>query len=170
MFSMDLGTSRACGHVVVALHGELDLVDAPAVAAGLRVVAAREPRIIVDLAGLEFIDASGVAALSRGRGHARNAGGDLLLAAPQRQVRVVLAILWEARGAGLHSSVAQAAASARASQLAAVPMQRQPAKMRWQRAAMNAPAPKRCAIAGDWVTPGSWAPFRRPPAAGGFSG
>ena len=75
MFSMDLGSGESCGHVVVALYGELDLVDAAAVEAALKAVAAREPRIIVDLAGLEFIDASGVAALSRGRRHARNAGG-----------------------------------------------------------------------------------------------
>jgi anti-sigma B factor antagonist len=170
MFSMDLGTSRSCGHVIVALYGELDLVDAPAVAAALRAVAAREPRIIVDLAGLDFIDASGVAALSRGRRHARHAGGDLLLAAPQRRVRVVLAIIWEDIGSGLYASVAEAAASARAPRQAVVPIQRQPAKMRWQRTAMHAPAPKGCAVAGDWVTPGSWAPFRRPPTAGGTSG
>jgi anti-sigma B factor antagonist len=170
MFSMDLGAGESCGHVVVALRGELDLVDSAAVAAALRTVAAREPLIIVDLSGLEFIDASGVGALARGRRHARNAGGDLLLAAPQRCVRLVLAIIWEDGGAGLHASVAEAAASARASELAAVPMQRQPAKMRWQRTAVHVPAPKRCAVGGDRVTPGSWVPFRRPPAAGGFSG
>ena len=118
MFSMDLGSGESCGHVVVALHGELDLMDAAAVAAALRVVAAREPRIIVDLAGLEFIDASGIAALSRGRRHARNAGGDLLLAAPQRQVRRVLAIIWEDDGFAVHASVAEAVASAGASRQA----------------------------------------------------
>jgi anti-sigma B factor antagonist len=127
MFSMDLGTSRACGHVVVALHGELDLVDAPAVAAALRAVAAREPRIIVDLAGLEFIDASGVAALWHGRGLARSAGGDLLLAAPQQRVARVLAIIWMAGSSGIHASVAGAAASVRASRQVVVPIQRQPA-------------------------------------------
>jgi len=42
----------------------------------------RRPQIVVDLGGLEFIDASGVAALARGRKHARRASGDLLLAAP----------------------------------------------------------------------------------------
>jgi anti-sigma B factor antagonist len=41
---------------------------------------------------LEFMDSSGVAALVRGRKHARHAGGDLLLAAPQQQVLRVLAI------------------------------------------------------------------------------
>jgi anti-sigma B factor antagonist len=115
MFRMDLGSGECGGHVVVALRGELDVLDAAAVAAALEAVAARQPRIIVDLAGLEFIDASGMAALARGRGHARNAGGDLLLAAPQRQVRRVLTIIWDADGFAIHASVAEAAASARAS-------------------------------------------------------
>jgi len=97
-------------------------MDAAAVAAALGVIAAREPRIIVDLAGLQFIDASGIAALSRGRRHARNAGGDLLLAAPQRPVRRVLAIIWEIDGCAVHASVAEAAASADAFRQVVVPI------------------------------------------------
>lgn len=170
MFRMDLGSGESGGHAVVALHGELDLVHAAAVTTALRGVAAREPRIIVDLAGLEFIDASGVAALSRGRGHARNAGGYLLLAAPRRQVRRILAIIWEIDGSAVHASVAAAAASAGASRQAVVPIPRQPTKMRWQRIAMNPPAPRRRAVTGDWLPRGSWAPRSRPPAVGGISG
>jgi anti-sigma B factor antagonist len=166
MFSMDLGSGESRGHVVVALRGELDLMDAAAVAAALVTVAARKPRIIVDLAGLEFIDASGIAALSRGRTHARNAGGDLLLAAPQRPVRRVLAIIWDADGFGVHASVAEAAASAGAAWQAVVPIPRRPAKMRWQRIVMNAPAQKH-AVTGDWLPRGSWAPHRQPPMVGG---
>jgi anti-sigma B factor antagonist len=112
MLDIDPGSGECGGYAIVALTGELDLTDAAAVAAGLQSVAAREPRIIVDLAGLEFIDASGVAALERGRRHARNAGGDLLLAAPQRQVRRVLGIIWERDGFPVPASVAEAAASA----------------------------------------------------------
>jgi anti-sigma B factor antagonist len=138
MFSIDLGSGESRGYVVVTLRGELDLMDAAAVAAALGVVAAREPRIIVDLAGLEFMDASGVAALSRGRKRARNAGGDLLLAAPQRQVRRVLAIIWEVDGFAVHASVAEAVASAGASWQAVVPIPRQPTKVRRQRMAINA--------------------------------
>jgi anti-sigma B factor antagonist len=167
MFSMDLGSGETGGHVVVALHGELDLVDAPAVADALRVVAAREPRIIVDLAGLEFIDASGVAALSRGRRHARHAGGDLLLAAPQGLVRRVLAIIWEVGGGAVPASVAEAVASAGSARQPFVPNQRQPAKMRWQCVAMNAPVPKRRAVTNDWHHRGSWAPRRQSPTVGG---
>ena len=113
MFRMDLGSGECGGHVVVALRGELDLLHAPAVATALGALAARRPRIIVDLAGLEFIDASGAAALARGRRDARNAGGDLLVAAPRRAVRRVLLIIGKADGFALHASVAEAAASGR---------------------------------------------------------
>jgi anti-sigma B factor antagonist len=170
MFSMDLDFGESGSHVVVVLRGELDLMDAAAVTAALRAVVACQPWIIVDLAGLEFIDATGVGALSRGRRHARNAGGDLLLAAPRGLVRRVLEIIWEAAGSGLHASVAEAAASAGAARQAVVPIQRQAAKMRAQRMAMNAPAPRRRAVTGDWLTPGSWVPCRRPPTASGTSG
>ena len=112
MFRMNLGSGEFDGYVVVSLRGELDLVDAAAVAAALRTVAARDLWIIGDLSGLEFIDAAGVAALSRGRRQARNAGGDLLLAAPRPRVRRVLALIWKADGSGVQASVAAAAASA----------------------------------------------------------
>jgi anti-anti-sigma factor len=63
MFSVDLTTRQYDGHVVVALCRELDLVDAGSVAAALAEAAVGVPEIIVDLAALEFIDSSGVAAL-----------------------------------------------------------------------------------------------------------
>jgi anti-sigma B factor antagonist len=86
MVSVDLSTRDCDGQVIVALRGVLDAAEAVRVAAALTAVAARERHIIIDLAGLEFIDSSGVAALVRGRRQARNAGGELLLAAPQQQV------------------------------------------------------------------------------------
>jgi anti-anti-sigma factor len=88
MASMDLRTRENDGRVLVALRGELDIADAASAAAALVAVAARAAEIIVDLAGLEFIDASGVAALVLARVQARRAGGDLLdpgqLIAPDR--------------------------------------------------------------------------------------
>jgi anti-sigma B factor antagonist len=86
--TVDLSTREYSGHFVVALHGELDIADAPSVMAVL--AAARNPRIIVDLAALEFIDCCALAALGRMRLQARQNGGDLLLAAPRGQVRRVL--------------------------------------------------------------------------------
>ena len=130
MLDMDLGSGECGGYAVVALRGELDLIDAADVADALEAFAAREPRIIVDLAGLEFIDASGIAALVHGRRHARDGGGDVLLAAPHRMVRQVLAIIREGDGFAVHASVAEAAASAGGSRQAVAPIRQQPVRMR----------------------------------------
>ena len=108
MFSTDLSTRDCDGCAVVSLRGELDLADAAAVTAALTAVAARDPVIIVDLAGLEFIDSSGVAALARGRTQARLAGGDLVLAAPQRKVMRLLAIIRMSEGFCVYATVKQA--------------------------------------------------------------
>jgi anti-anti-sigma factor len=67
LYSVDLSTRPGDGYVVVELRGELDVADAAAVAAAIAAMAVREPEIIVDLAALEFIDSSGVAALGHGR-------------------------------------------------------------------------------------------------------
>jgi anti-sigma B factor antagonist len=130
MFSVDLSTREFRGHVVVALGGELDLVDAAGVAAALVTVAAREPEIIVDLAALEFIDSNGVAALARGRKLARHAGGDLLLAAPRQPVLRVLAVTRLVDDFSVHASVEAAADSAGRSRQVVVPVQRR-RRMRW---------------------------------------
>jgi len=86
MFSAEWSTGGSGGQAVVALRGELDVVDAASLAAALMDAVAREPVIVADLAGLEFIDSSGAAALVLVRKQARRAGGDLLLAGPQDQV------------------------------------------------------------------------------------
>jgi anti-anti-sigma regulatory factor len=52
MASAGLSTREYGGHVVVALHGELDIADAASVTAVLAAAAARNPRIIIDLAGV----------------------------------------------------------------------------------------------------------------------
>ena len=142
MFSVDLSTRECDGYVVVALRGELDLVDAADVAAALAAAVAREPGIIVDLTGLEFIDCSGVAALARGRRHARQAGGgDLLLAAPQQRVLRVLAITRLAGEFSVHVSVEEAAGSAGRSRREAVPAPRRLSKIRCPRPAVRSGTP-----------------------------
>ena len=129
MFSVDLSTREGDGHVVVVLGGDLDVADAAGVAAAFAVVAARAPEIIVDLAGLEFIDSSGVAALARGRKLARHAGGDLLLAAPQHQVLRVLTLTRLIDVFPVHASVDEAARTARLSRRAAAPVDGHPARV-----------------------------------------
>ena len=111
MFSTNLSTRSCDGRAVVALRGELNLVDAVAVAAALAAAAVSEPLVIVDLAGLEFIDSSGVAALARGRRQAWQAG-DLVLAAPQREVTLVLAITRLSDAFRVYATVEEAAGEA----------------------------------------------------------
>lgn len=91
MFNVDLSVGDFDGYAVVALCGELDLLDASDVASHLvAAVAAYGPSIIVDLAGLKFIDSCGLGVLVRVLSWTRESGGDLSLAAPRRQVRRVL--------------------------------------------------------------------------------
>jgi anti-anti-sigma factor len=87
-----LSTREDGDHVVVALNGDLDAVNAESVMAVLAAAVARDLRIIVDLAALEFIDCCALGALGRVRAQARQAGGDVLLAAPRGPVRRILAL------------------------------------------------------------------------------
>jgi anti-sigma B factor antagonist len=111
VFSTVLRIRGSDGHLVVSLLGELDLADAAAVAAALIAAADREPRIVVDLAGLEFIDISGMAALVRARNHARQANGDLLLAAPRPQAIRLLSIPELVYGFSVYASAEEAVSS-----------------------------------------------------------
>jgi anti-sigma B factor antagonist len=113
MVTMELHAGECDGPAVVALRGELDVAEAASVAAALAAVAGRDRAVIVDLAGLEFIDSSGVAALVVVRAQARRAGSDLLLAAPQDQVTRALKLTRLLDDFFVHSGVEQAAESAR---------------------------------------------------------
>jgi anti-sigma B factor antagonist len=114
VFNVDLSIRDGDGLGVVALRGELNLADAPAVASHLiTAVAVCGPSVIVDLAGLEAIGYSGLAVLLRVRKWTRRNAGDLPLAAPQPPVRRIL----EATGLidvfSVYRSVEEAASSAR---------------------------------------------------------
>jgi len=101
------------GHVVVALNGDLDVGNAESVMAVLAAAVARDLRIIVDLAALEFIDCCALGALGRVRAQARQAGGDLLLAAPRGPVRRILALTGLIDVFSVHASVEDAVRIAR---------------------------------------------------------
>ena len=91
MLNMDLSIGDLDGQAVVALRGESNLADTPGVASHLiAAVAACGPSVIVDLAGLEGIDYSGLSVLLRIWKWTRQSGGDMPLAALQQPVRQVL--------------------------------------------------------------------------------
>ncbi len=114
MFSADLRVGDFGGHAVVALSGELDLLEAPGVTTHLiAAVAAYGPSIIVDLAELEFIDSCGLGVLVRVLRWTRGCGGDLSLAAPQHRVSRILQITGLIDVFPVYSNVEQATGGAR---------------------------------------------------------
>jgi anti-sigma B factor antagonist len=78
---------------VISPVGRLNMVSAKRLTeavAGL--IEGGVARIVVDLAGTEFMDSSGLGALVAGLKSARQAGGDLRLARPTVQVTTILAL------------------------------------------------------------------------------
>jgi anti-anti-sigma factor len=118
MAGAGLSTREYGGHVVVALHGELDIADSAGVTAVLTAAATGNPRIIIDLAALEYIDCCALGALVRVRAQARHAGGDLLLAAPRGPVRRLLDLTGLTGVFSVHASVDEAVQTAGCSRLA----------------------------------------------------
>jgi anti-sigma B factor antagonist len=113
MFNVELRVGGLGGHAVVALHGEFDLADVPAVASHLiAAVAACGPSVIVDLAGLKFIDCCGLRVLVQALKWTRESGGDVLLAAPPQHVRRLLRLIGLNGVFSVYSSVEQAASGA----------------------------------------------------------
>ena len=83
-----------CGHAVVAVSGELDLSTASELSRSLAEVLDHRPDdITLDLAGLRFIDSSGLALLARTTKTLRDHQGTLRLVHPTPPVRRVLEIV-----------------------------------------------------------------------------
>lgn len=90
--AFELTTHECDGHIIAALHGDVDTVSAPGAAAALWALADRPAHFILDLADLAFLDCRGLSVLLVARVEARKAGGDLALAAPQDHVRRLLTL------------------------------------------------------------------------------
>ena len=77
---MQLSTREGGGHIVAALSGELDAVNAADGVAAITAIMTPGQCLIVDMTALEFIDCCALRALLAVREVARQEGGDLLLA------------------------------------------------------------------------------------------
>jgi anti-sigma B factor antagonist len=110
IFNVELSVGDFGGHAVVAMYGELDLAGVPGVASHLiAVVGACGPSVILDLAGLEFIDCCGLGVLVRVLKWTRASGGDMILAGPQPQVLRILGLTGLTGVFSVYPSVEQAA-------------------------------------------------------------
>jgi anti-sigma B factor antagonist len=76
---------------VVKPLGRLDMQSAPALRQELSQLVERgQVRVVLDLDGVGFMDSSGLGAIIGGLKAARQTGGDLRIARPNQQVRLVL--------------------------------------------------------------------------------
>jgi anti-anti-sigma factor len=103
---------REGGIGVARMDGRLDLLTAVAAKQRLsEAVAAGTPRLVVDLGAVAFVDSSGLGALIGGLKAARLAGGDLRLARPPEQARVILNLTTLDRVLKLYDTVEEAVAA-----------------------------------------------------------
>jgi anti-sigma B factor antagonist len=88
---IELRTDHSADVAVVRPQGRLTMVHAADLRAVVtEVIADGRNRIVVDLGDCEFMDSSGLGAVVGGLKAARQAGGDLRIAALQPQVMTVL--------------------------------------------------------------------------------
>jgi anti-sigma B factor antagonist len=83
----------ADGTATVLLHGEIDILTVEQLRVVLGEAVARRPqRIVVDMAGVAFIDSTGLGALISGFQRARDAGIRFGLTRPGDNVRQILVL------------------------------------------------------------------------------
>ena len=131
----ELCTSECDGHVVVAMRGDLDVTDADAAEAAITALVARGQSLVIDMSALDFIDCSALGVLLRVQRQARAGGGDVVLAAPQRHARRLLALTSSDAVFCVQASV-EAAVAGLAGRRSRYP---------WQRLAVRTARPRRAA-------------------------
>ena len=102
-----LGVSRKGDAIVVALIGELDLYNAPALREALLDAAGRAPRrLVVDLSEVTFLDSTALGALVQARSALPE--GEFALAAPRLEARRALEVSGLDRHFVVHKTVESA--------------------------------------------------------------
>lgn len=106
---MDFDIAEQNGVTVVAPRGRLNMLAAPDLRKLLiESIDAGRAQIVIDLAGTEFIDSSGLGALVGGLKSTRAAGGDLRIARAPEQVATALKLTNLDRVLPIHTEVESA--------------------------------------------------------------
>jgi len=91
--SLSIDKTLENGVLIIALTGDIDLRTSPELNETLGdVVSSRPRRVVFDLAGVQYIDSSGVGTLVNLKRQVERGGGEVILAGPQTRVRNVLEI------------------------------------------------------------------------------
>ena len=90
--SLDVQTRQTDGGVAVIVpSGRLDVAGAPALKDAISgVVQNGPPKVVIDMEGVSFVDSTGLGSVISALKQIRSSQGELRLAAPNQQVRVVL--------------------------------------------------------------------------------
>jgi anti-sigma B factor antagonist len=97
------------GVTVVAPTGRLDVAGAPALKDAIsEAVKNGQPRVVLDMEGVSFVDSTGLGSVIAALKQIRGSQGDLRLAAPNQQVRVVLELTTLDRVFPYYSTVEEA--------------------------------------------------------------
>jgi len=86
-----LSRQTDAGVTVLAPSGRLDVAGAPMLKEAIgEAVKNGQPRLVIDMEGVSFVDSTGLGSVIAALKLVRSSKGDLRLAAPNQQVRVVL--------------------------------------------------------------------------------
>jgi anti-sigma B factor antagonist len=97
------------GVTVVAPTGRLDVAGAPALKDAIsEALKNGQPRVVLDMEGVSFVDSTGLGSVIAALKQIRSSQGDLRLAAPNQQVRVVLELTTLDRVFPYYSTVEEA--------------------------------------------------------------
>lgn len=98
MSDFSIGASFVDGQVVLALRGEVDVLTAPEFGAFFETMIDRgHHTVMLDLVGLRFMDASGLAVIAHGADRLEVTGGTLTIRTPAALIRQMLDITGFAR-------------------------------------------------------------------------
>ena len=104
--TLRLSDSPAGSALVLQVEGELDAFTVPRFAERLAgTITSGNVDVVIDLAGVSFIDSAGLSALLNGVRRATHRGGSLVLAAPSERVKRVLEVTGLAGTFGLYATV-----------------------------------------------------------------
>jgi anti-anti-sigma factor len=97
------------GATVVAPTGRLDVAGAPALKDAIsEALKSGQAKVVIDMEGVSFVDSTGLGSVIAALKQIRSSQGDLRLAAPNQQVRVVLELTTLDRVFPYYSTVEEA--------------------------------------------------------------
>jgi len=108
---MKTQTKEFEGIPVLELSGRFDAHTVPEVSDWIKVKMADQPRLVIDLVNVTFVDSAALATLVQGMKQCREQDGDLLLCRLAQPVRIIFELTRLDRAFAIFDSVPEAVAS-----------------------------------------------------------